>query len=126
MPVPRLDLPSGGWVEYRDKLMADDKIGAHEAVEFRTTGTDRKTMVQHSTGATVDLMRLALLERIITAWSLTDKGIPIPSMNLDGQAAIRKNLDIDDMNALEEAVEPLMEKVAFSAGPNRRNSSASS
>lgn len=124
--MPRLELPSGAWVEYRDELMADDQFAARSAVEFRTTGEDRKSMVQHSTGATIDMMRYALLERIITAWSLTDKGIPIPSMNLDGAAAIRKNLSIKDMNALADAVEPLMEEVAFSAGPNRRNSSASS
>jgi hypothetical protein len=73
----------------------------------------------------VDLMRLALLERIITGWSFEESaGIVIPAKNLGGAAVIRTTLDIDDMNAVEEAIEPLMAKVAFSAGPNRRKSSA--
>ena len=118
--MPRLELPSGAWVEYTDRLMAGDKLAVHKAIEFRTTGRTPEEMVQFSSGATVDLMRMALLERIITDWSF--EGIPIPSKNVAGAQVIEDLLDIDDMNALEEAVEPLMVKVAFSPGPNRKKS----
>lgn len=128
--MARLELPSGGWIEYREELRAGDKLRAHEAATFRTTqsdGKDGKTVaVQESRGNVVDQMRLALLGGIITAWSFDAQGVPIPAQHPMGMEAglgvLVDTLSLEDWNALEEAVEPMMEKIAFSAPKNRARS----
>jgi hypothetical protein len=119
----RLDLPSGGWIEYRDQLRGKDKFAVQGAIRF----TMEEGRAQEVTGAVSNNMRNALLARIITDWSFPE---PIPAKRSDLdlsdplqlEDAIGEPLDIDDYNALQEAVEPLFEKVSFQ-GPNRKTSS---
>jgi hypothetical protein len=116
MTTERIELPSENWIEYRTSLKANDKFAVQDAIilEF-TEGEARKVH-----GGTSNTMRNALLARIITAWSF--EGIPIPSMNIAGVETIGDTLDIDDYNALAEAVNELLEKVAFTSSPNQRKS----
>jgi hypothetical protein len=110
--MARIELPSGNWVEYRDNLMAKDKFAVQDAVILTITSND----VQEVTGAIQMRMRNALLRQVITGWSFA---LPIPSMN--GGADIGDTLSLDDYNVLEEAVDPLLQKVSFA--PNREASS---
>jgi hypothetical protein len=113
MATDRIELPSGGWIEYRTNLKANDKFAVQDAIIIELS--DGETRKVH--GGTSNLMRNALLARIITAWSF--EGIPIPSLNIAGVETLGDTLDIDDYNKLAEAVEELLEKVAFTSAPNR-------
>lgn len=105
--MARIDLPSGAWVEYRDKLKASDRfaVQAVARVEFGDTG-NRASLLEMQND-----MRNALLGRIITGWSY---GVPIPSQNSFQPAdmVIGDNMDLDDYAALEREVEPLMDAIA--------------
>ena len=47
----------------------------------------------------------ALLYRIITAWSWSEQGIPVPSQNVAGVDTVDSALnDLDDMNEVDEAI----------------------
>lgn len=111
----RVELPSGNWIEMRDKLFASDKFAVQEAIVL-TVQDDR---AQRVTGGIQNQMRNALLKQIITAWSFP---VPIPSdPRMPGD--IGQTLDLDDYNTLEEAVDPLLQKVSFS--PNREQPTSS-
>lgn len=119
--MAKLELPSGGWIEYREKLMAGDKFAVQDAVslEFRDTGN------RASLGMIND-QRNALLGRIITNWSYGQT----PDSLKDFQAAdvvIGNALDIDDYNALSEAVQPLLDKISGTgaADPKKRPTGSS-
>jgi len=101
----KVELPSGGWVEYRERLMAGDKFAVQDAVslEFRDTGN------RASLGMIND-QRNALLGRIITGWSFGQ----IPAQVKDLVAAdvvIGEALDIDDYNCLADEIQPLLDKI---------------
>lgn len=113
MATDRIELPSGGWIEYRTDLKANDKFAVQDALIVEMT--EGETRKLH--GGTQNTLRNALLARIITAWSF--EGIPVPSMNIAGVETIGETLDIDDYNALAEDVNELLEKVAFTSSPNR-------
>ncbi len=105
--MPRLELPSGAWIEYRDKLLVRDRFAVQEVakVDIREEGNSTSFLAMQND------MRNALLARIITGWSYP---VPIPSQN-NFQAAdviIGDAMDLDDYAALEEAVQPLMDKIA--------------
>ena len=105
--MPKLDLPSGAWIEYRDQLKVKDRFAVQEVakVDIREEGNSTSFLAMQND------MRNALLSRIITAWSYP---VPIPSLN-HFQAAdviIGDQMDLDDYSALEEAVQPLMDKIA--------------
>lgn len=116
MSTTRLDLPSGAWVEYRTNLKAQDRFDVQDAVILEYDSEDKRKV---RAGVT-NLMRNALLTRIITAWSF--EGVPVPSVNIAGLDTIGDIFDIDDYNALSEAVAPLLEKVAFTSAPNQQRS----
>lgn len=104
--MAHIELPSGNWVEYRDQLKAMDRFAVQDAVmlEFREGGN------RASLGMIND-QRNALLGRIITKWSYPG---PVPSEN-SFQAAdvvIGDAMDLDDYNALADAVQPLLEKIS--------------
>ncbi len=110
--MARIDLPSGNFVEIRDKLMAADKFAVQDAIVLTLSGSDR----QEITAGIQNRMRNALLGQIITSWSYD--GYPIPSQNaLAGNDIIGTIMDLDDYNALSEKVQPLLEKVGFA--PNQ-------
>lgn len=104
--MAKVELPSGAWVEYRDQLKASDRFHVHDAVtlEFRESGN------KASLGMIND-QRNALLGRIITAWSFQ---VPIPAQNSFAAAdvIIGEAMDLDDYQALADAVQPLMDKIS--------------
>lgn len=115
VPV-KVELPSGAWIQIRDKLMADDKFAVQSSF---TIPVDEEGRQQMPSGIQ-NILRNALLERVIEAWGGGPlEGQPPPAQNIQGAAAIGQLLDLDDYNTLTEAVDPMLEKVTF-AGPNRR------
>jgi hypothetical protein len=118
----RVELPSGATVDVRERLRGKDKFDVHGAIKFTAEQGKEQTV----SGAVTDNMRNALLAGIITAWTVTDDNgnpVPIPSENAASPEQVFGDMDIDDYNALQEAVEPLMEKVSFKA-PNQPTASA--
>jgi hypothetical protein len=105
--MAKVDLPSGAWVEYRDKLLAADRfaVQAVARVELKESSNSASFLEMQND------MRNALLGRIITGWSYSG---PIPSADSFRAAdmVIGETMDIDDYAALEKAVEPLMDKIA--------------
>ena len=101
----RVELPSGNWVEYRDKLLAINRFAVQEAalVEVGDKGRASFLTIQND-------MRNTLLGRIITEWSFPAS---VPSKNSFAAAdvVIGNAMDLEDYTALEEAVEPLMELI---------------
>jgi hypothetical protein len=110
----RVELPSGNWVDIRDKLMAADKLAVQDAVTFTmSTANDTQKI---SAGVTTQ-MRIAFFAQTITAWSF--EGIPIPSTGLASpESVIGQTLDLDDYNALEDATQEMFDKIRNSGGKN--------
>ena len=111
MPV-KVELPSGGWVEVRDRLTLQDKWAITQGLEIQS-----RDGVQYIPANFGDQQMRNFLSSVITAWSF--EGIPVPSQNFGGADVMATVLDLDDYDALEEAVQPLYEKVARSR-PNRQ------
>jgi hypothetical protein len=117
----RVELPSGCWVEIRDKLMAGDKFAVQGSFNVKVIDGE-----QVMPGSITNLMRNALLTETITAWGGPGlEGIPVPSANLGGADIIGTHLDIDDYNCLVDAVEPMLEKVTFT-GPKKKAATGNS
>jgi hypothetical protein len=108
----RVELPSGAWVELRDKLLAIDRFAVQEAALVETGD---KSRVSYLTLA--NDMRNALLGRIITSWSYD---APIPSKNSFAAAdvVIGNAMDLEDYDALEDAVQPLMDLISGKTQPS--------
>jgi hypothetical protein len=116
--MARVELPSlrdgseteHNWVEYREQLKASDRFAVQDAIFIDSKdGNNRMSL-----GIGNDI-RNALLGRIITAWSFTG---PTPSQIKDVAAAdviIGDTMDLDDYNALSDAVQPLVDKVQGTA-----------
>ena len=119
--MARVDLPgkqpdgSPNWVEYRDKLTVQDRIAANSAIKFTfEAAPDGNGEVRKVTGGNDDRMRVALLARLITAWSFP--GVPVPSQNIaDPEELISSQLDLDDYDAVSDAIEPLFQRVLRTA-----------
>ncbi len=117
--MPRTELPSGNWVEWKTDLMSGTRFAVKSAVVHEISGTPGgNEVVQRSDGANEDRQRLALWAEIITAWSWSEKGIPIPSQNVGGPEVIWTVLDLDDFDKLAEDTQDLLDKVLSS--PTRR------
>ena len=112
----RVDLPSGGYIEFRDSLKAKDKFTVQNSLKFKV----RDGKEQEVSGGITNDMRNALLAELITSWSLD---APLPSADMKAAMAAIDDMDIDDYNKLQEEVEPLLEKV--SVRPNRETPSGS-
>ena len=117
----RIDLPSKqgdgspSWVEVRENLTVQDRIAANSALSFRFEPGPDGTEVRTMTGGSDDRMRIALLGRIITAWSFP--GVPVPSSNIASpDDLISSVLDLDDYEAVCDAIAPLFSRVLRS-GP---------
>ena len=115
----QVDLPSGGHIVLRDKLVAKDKFDVQNSLKFKVK--DGKE--QEVSGGITNDMRNALLAELITSWSLD---APLPSANFEEGMAAIDDMDIDDYNALQEAVEPLLEKVSFRPNPKTPSGSEES
>jgi hypothetical protein len=109
--MARIDLPSGAWVEYRDKPTLQDRIAVNSVLRFRFEPQPDGTEVRTMTGGSDDAMRIALLTRIITNWSWAP-GTPVPSQNTADPADLLASvLDLDDYDTVSEAVTPLFQRV---------------
>lgn len=115
----KVDLPSGGWVEIRERLMAQDKFATQAAVHVEL---DTATGLQHTAVGLVNEMRNALLALLIDDWSFA---AVIPKNNHAGSRVIGETLDLDDYIALSQAIEPMLLKVVSGGAPNRPAPSAS-
>jgi hypothetical protein len=105
--MARVSLPSGAWVEYRDKLLAADRfaVQAVARVQLGEKANSASFLEMNND------MRNALLGRIIVKWSY-DAPIPADDHFRAADMVIGETMDVDDYSALEEAVEPLMEKIS--------------
>jgi hypothetical protein len=104
--MAEIELPSGAKVAYRDKLMAVDRFAVQDAVFVETKDGSTKAALGFGND-----IRNALLGRIITSWSFS---APIPADCKDmiaADVAIGNVMDLDDYNALAEAVQPLVDKI---------------
>jgi hypothetical protein len=108
----RIDLPSGNWVELRDKLLAIDRFAVQEVALVETGDKSKVSFLTLQND-----MRNALLGRIITSWSYD---APIPSKNSFAAAdvVIGNAMDLEDYAALEDAVEPFMELISGKSQPS--------
>jgi hypothetical protein len=114
--MARLELPSGGFVEYRDQLLAGDKFAVQGAIMLKL----QQSGEQEISGGIQNQMRNALLRQIITAWGY--ENVAVPANHPHGVSIIGEVMPIDDYNTLSEAVEPLLAKVSFAPNPQRSTS----
>lgn len=105
-----VDLPSGNSAELRTRLRGRDKLAVQRAVQFEVSPAGT---TQNVNAAVQTEMAYALLEQVIVAWSY--EGVNIPAEHPAG-ADVLLDLDLDDLNALETAVAPMVEKVGFTQG----------
>jgi hypothetical protein len=118
----KVDLPSGASVELRTSLKAKDKF----AVQGAISGASQN-------GSALSLMETALMARVVDSWTLEDE---LPSRHQCQECvgdsvkwhehvrdAFGEALDLDDYNALEKVVGPMLAKVVDV--PNLETSPAS-
>jgi hypothetical protein len=120
--MAKLELPSGGWVEYREELKAGDRFAAQAAAES-IIGEDNRPRL-NALGMN-NSMRNALLAAIITGWSYP---VPVPAGNdfvPDKEAYIGNTMPLRDYNVLAEAVEPLMKEIGGAVVENPKKPSKS-
>lgn len=103
--MAKIELPSGGWVEYRDRLMAGDKFAVQDAVSLVFQDGGNKA----SLGLMND-QRNALLGRIILNWSFGQTPDSVKDL-MAADVVIGNAMDLDDYNALADAVQPLLDKI---------------
>ena len=117
----RIDLPSGAWLDVRDEFRGSDRKKVRRAIRLSVTPDG----VQEMFGDVDDVMRDAMLTEITTDWSLAAQGIPIPSVpGPDGRPrtdVIAESLSSEDYGALQEAAQPLLEKVLGRSRPNSQS-----
>ena len=102
----RVELPSGAWVELRDKLSLQDRWAMGGGITIT-----QRDGVQYLPANISDLQMKGFLGSVIEAWSFP--GIPVPSQNIAGADILGQVFtDLDDFDALEEAVQPLFQKAA--------------
>ena len=123
----RVELPSGAWVELRDKLNVEDQRAVQNAVVIEITTDENGNTVQRIPGDHTMARRAALLSRIVTDWSFAAQGIPIPSQNAAGKDGVLDllgaTLTDDDYDKLVEAVHEILTRMVRS--PKRGKQSTS-
>lgn len=133
--MPRTELPSTqpdgshNWIEWTSDWMSDVRFHVKEAVVYETTvptGGGAREVVQRSDAANDDRQRLALWEKVITAWSFADRGVPVPSQNAAGAQVILATLSGRDFNALAEATQDLFDEVTATPTGSRGSAKPSS
>lgn len=113
--MPRVELPSGGWVEFRDSVMSAVRFDVRDSVKSVIRADDSGQAVQEIGGANDDRQRAALWWHIITDWSFAATGIPIPSANAAGKDGV---LDLigatftdEDYDKLAEATQEILTRM---------------
>jgi hypothetical protein len=99
----RIDLPSGAWVDVKDNIVPGDRFAVQDAVDIVIE--DGKTYIH---GAASGQWR-AFMTRIVTGWSYSEQGVPIPSQNPEV-------LDLypdkeEDADALEDALQARYDRI---------------
>lgn len=107
--MAKVELPSGGWVEYREKLMAGDKFAVQDAIAVEIKDGANKTTL----GSLNDI-RNALLGRIITNWSYGQTPDQLKTLQA-ADIVIGNAMDIDDYDVLAESIQPLVDKILGNA-----------
>lgn len=104
--VTKQDDGTPHWIDIRTDLKVKDRLAVQEAAKVEVGADSNST----SFLAMANDMRNALLGRIITDWSLP---FAIPAKNSFAAAdVVLGDMDLDDYSVLEEAVQPLMEKIS--------------
>ena len=126
--MPRTELPSGGWVEWKDQFMAGVRFDVKDCVRSVIRADDSGQAVQEIPGANDERQRMALWYHLITDWSFAEKGIPIPSLNAAGKDGAAElflaTLTDDDYDKLTEETQPILTRLV--RNPKRAKQSASS
>lgn len=107
-----VDLGEDQWAELREpgELRRADKMAVLEHVDLEISPDERRVFVN---GAADDKQVDALLERVITNWSLP---FPLPK---DDPASMGK-LTLDQGDRLAEAVKPYMQLILGKVDPGQR------
>lgn len=120
--MAKVTLPvSGAWVELRETLLVADRDAARGSFSI-TLGADG---TQTLPGNLVGLQTEALLAELITGWGGPGlDNVPVPSLNPEGAAVIKRLItELDDYDALADEVQPMLERV--NRLPNRKASTVS-
>lgn len=118
--VSQIELPGGATVDIRDKIKAGDKFAVQDAARM---SLDTVTGLQETAVGIVNVMRNALLKQVIKTWTVCDDdGNQMPTPANAGDRDVLADMDLDDYNALSDAVEPMLSKVMNTApNPSRRS-----
>ena len=99
----RITLPSGSWVEVRDNTVPGDRFAVQDSVDIVIE--DGKTYIHGAASA----QWRTFLSRIITGWSYSEKGVPLPSQNI---AVLDEYPDKEeDADALEDALQERYDRI---------------
>lgn len=110
MEIP---LPSGNKVVIRDKLRPGDRFAVQDAPDVIVTA-DKTVVVRNAAANTMP----AFLARVVESWTFPGDPAHILAAGARGLDDV---MDLDDWDALEKAVAPLLEKARpEQADPNSR------
>jgi hypothetical protein len=112
----RVELPSGAWIDLRDKLLAEDLWEIQGSIKVSVSADGEQTI----TSGVQNAFRKALLKQVITNWSF--EGTPIPANNPGGAEVMGKLLDAKDWNHLCEVTQPMLDEASYR--PNQPPSSS--
>jgi hypothetical protein len=107
----RVALPhSGGFAEFRDRMMRGDIVAARKAMVF-ITGPDGSRRLE---GDFIDKVTAAVIRQMLVSWDL---GLPTPAQVHTAELwdGILNQVDEDDTDALDAAVGPWVERVMRTA-----------
>jgi hypothetical protein len=109
----RVELKDGGFAELRDKILGSDRLAAKAAIRLHVNEDGSREI----SGDLDDLVKLALLRRLIVDWSY---GQPLPHQAHSAEQAqdILTGIDDEDLGALYEAVQPVYDRVL--SNPKRK------
>ena len=109
----KIDLPSGGWVECRERLGPGDRFAIQDGPDVIVE--EGRTVVRNAASNSLR----GFLARIVTAWSFPGD----PAVILGSAKALDEIFDIDDWDKLERDTQPLFEKARPPQVPNTRGPS---
>lgn len=102
----RVELRDGNHAELRDRLTAGDRRAAKAAMKF-TIGADEERIL---TAEMDEKINYALLRAMIVSWSLPQT-LPRNAASDEVAEQILDGLDIEDIEALCEAIKPQRDRV---------------